>query len=45
MWIKNKKTGLVWEITNESQKNTLLRDPDYVESRKVTAEKKSKKED
>jgi hypothetical protein len=44
MWIKNKKTGLVWEITSESQKNSLLRNPDFVESRKVVAEKKSKKE-
>lgn len=40
MWIKNKKTGLVWEITNKSQIDSLLRDPDYIESRKAEAEKK-----
>lgn len=44
MWIKNKKTGLTWEITNKSQIKRLLSNANYLESRKSTAEKKEKKE-
>lgn len=40
MWIKNKQTGLVWEINDKAHQEKLLRDPDYIESRKVEAEKK-----
>lgn len=37
MWIKNKKTGLIWEVTNKSMIDRLMKDSDYVESRKSTA--------
>jgi len=43
MWIKNKNTGLIWEITNKSQIEKLMKDSDYVESRKEAA-KTPKKE-
>lgn len=46
MWIKNKKTGVLWEINDKAHQEALLRDPDYIESRKSEAKKKeAKKED
>lgn len=46
MWIKNKKTEVIWEIVDKAQITKLLNSGDYVESRKVVAEKKTKsKED
>lgn len=45
MWIKNKTTGLTWEIVNKSQIDQLLKDANYVESRKSTAEKKTDKKE
>lgn len=44
MWIKNKKTGLIWEIVDKSHIEKLLKDPNYQESRRAEA-KKPKKED
>ena len=43
MWIKNKTTGLIWEIVEKNKIEKLLKDSNFVESRK--AEAKPKKED
>lgn len=44
MWIKNNKTGLIWEVVEKSKIEALLKDPDYTESRKSTATKTTKED-
>lgn len=45
MWIKNKKSGIIWKIEDKEMIERLLNDKDYVESRKSTAEKKETKKE
>lgn len=42
-WIKNKVTGVVWEITREDTLRDLAKDPDYEEVEDPTAEKLEEK--
>ena len=45
MWIKNKKTGIIWEVVNQDMITRLLRNKDYIESRKSTAKKETEKKE